>query len=289
MRQDGEGESVACTARNVVISTGLVPRMPEGITETERIWHNAHLLDHAEKLDSSESLKFAVVGAGQSAAETVRFLHRKFPESRIYAIFSRYGYSIADDSPFANAIFDSDATDIFHIAPPAVQQQLLNYHAGTNYSVVDLDLSRELYDVMYQERLTGQPRIRILNLTRLLEATEKDNAVHIVIKDLPTSMAKSLKADYVICATGYSPSDPLALLDQALASQCRRDASGRLQLNRDYQVATSEQIECGLYVTGQSAEHSHGIGAGLLSNVATRAGEIRDVIRANEENHRACP
>ncbi|MEV7004327.1 SidA/IucD/PvdA family monooxygenase [Streptomyces sp. NPDC093982] len=289
VRQAGGGESVACIARNVVISTGLIPRMPEGITETERIWHNAHLVDNAEKLDSSESLKFVVVGAGQSAAETVRFLYQKFPRSRICAVFSRYGYSVADDSPFANAIFDSDATDTFYVAPSAVRQKLLDYHAGTNYSAVDLDLSRELYDIMYQESLTGQSRIRILNLTRLLKATERDNAVHIFIKNLSTSLATSLRADYVICATGYYPSDPLPLFDEELAGRCGRDPSGRLQLNREYQVATSDQIECGLYVTGPFAEQSHGIGAGLLSNVATRAGEIRDAIRVNQENYRACP
>ncbi len=86
-----------------------------------------------------------MVGAGQSAAETTALLHSRFPDAEVCAVFSRYGYSPADDSPFANRVFDPAVVDEFYGAPPEVRKQILDYHANTNYSVVDLDLIEELY------------------------------------------------------------------------------------------------------------------------------------------------
>ena len=37
---------------------------------------------------------------------------------------------------------------------------ILDYHANTNYSVVDADLIEELYRREYQEKVLGTPRLR---------------------------------------------------------------------------------------------------------------------------------
>src|SRR5690606_38199663 len=103
-----------------------------------------------------------VVGAGQSAAEVTEYLHRTFPAAEVCAVFSRYGYSPADDSPFANRVFDPQAVDDFYAASPEVRRQLLDYHRNTNYSVVDLDLIEQLYAISYQEKVRGEERLRIL-------------------------------------------------------------------------------------------------------------------------------
>jgi L-ornithine N5-oxygenase len=55
-------------------------------------------------------------------------------------VFGRYGYSPADDSCFANRIFDPSAVDDYFHAPGPVKEMLLGYHANTNYSVVDPEL-----------------------------------------------------------------------------------------------------------------------------------------------------
>ena len=51
------------------------------------------------------------LGAGQSAAEAVDYLHRSFPDAEVCSVFAKYGYTPADDSPFANRIFDPEAVD----------------------------------------------------------------------------------------------------------------------------------------------------------------------------------
>ncbi|MBB5119446.1 lysine/ornithine N-monooxygenase, partial [Streptomyces eurocidicus] len=133
------GETVR-RARNVVLGTGLTPRVPDGVSLGSRVWHNRDLLFRAPELTVRPHRRFVVVGAGQSAAETAEYLHRTFPDSEVCAVFSRYGYSPADDSPFANRIFDPTAVDHFYDAPEDLKRTLLTYHANTNYSVVDGDL-----------------------------------------------------------------------------------------------------------------------------------------------------
>jgi L-ornithine N5-oxygenase len=143
--QTGPDQVSVHRARNVVIGAGLVPRLPDDVVPGARVWHSAGLLAEVASLSESKPGSFAVLGAGQSAAEVAQYLHQTFPAADVHAIFSRYGYSVADDSPFANRIFDPAAVDDFFAAPDSVKEDLLRYHSGTNYAVVDLDLTRELY------------------------------------------------------------------------------------------------------------------------------------------------
>ncbi|MGW4109753.1 lysine N(6)-hydroxylase/L-ornithine N(5)-oxygenase family protein [Actinosynnema sp. NPDC004786] len=257
-------------ARNVVIATGLVPVLPPGVRDSARVWHSGELLHRVEALGALEPRRVAVIGAGQSAAEVTDHLHRALPGAEVLAVFSRYGYSVADDSPFANAVFDPEAVDLFFDAPPNTRAQLLAYHANTNYSVVDADLSAHLYRTRYREQVLGTSRLRIVNASRLHDLVETDDGVTLRVEHLPTGAVSALDVDAVVCATGYRPADPTPML-RGLA---KLDATGRPVLDRDYRVVTSDSVHCGIYLQGAVAEPSHGLSAGLLSTTAVRAGEI---------------
>ncbi|MFB6518844.1 lysine N(6)-hydroxylase/L-ornithine N(5)-oxygenase family protein [Streptomyces sp. NPDC056401] len=269
-------EVVVHRARNLVISTGLRPVMPEGIERTERVWHNTDLLKKIDGLEGSEPTRFVVVGAGQSAAENVAYLHRRFPQAEVCAVFSRYGYSPADDSSFANRIFDPQAVDEYFTAPEDVKQRLMGYHGNTNYSVVDIDLIDDLYRQSYQEKVLGTERLRFLNVSRLTGVEETADGVRASIKSLVTGEESVLDADVVVCATGYQQADGLGLLGE-VADRCHRDEQGRVRVERDYRVATDLELSCGIYLQG-GTEHTHGITSSLLSNTAVRVGEILDSI-----------
>ncbi|MFI1285663.1 lysine N(6)-hydroxylase/L-ornithine N(5)-oxygenase family protein [Streptomyces sp. NPDC020858] len=261
-------------ARNLVIGTGLRPVMPDGVERTERVWHNSDLLTKVDALDGSAPSRFVVVGAGQSAAENVAYLHRRFPEAEICAVFSRYGYSPADDSGFANRIFDPAAVDDYFTAPESVKRRLMDYHGNTNYSVVDIDLIDDLYRQSYQEKVLGTERLRFLNVSRLTDVKETPAKVHATVQSLVTGEETPLDADIVVFATGYRPADPLGLLGE-VADRCLRDEEGRVRVERDYRIATDPGLHCGIYVQG-GTEHTHGITSSLLSNTAVRVGEILD-------------
>jgi L-ornithine N5-oxygenase len=267
-------------ARNLVFGTGLEPHLPDGATLSERVWHNKDLLARVERLDETPR-RFAVVGAGQSAAEVTKFLHDRFPRAEVCGVFSRYGYSPSDDSPFANRVFDPDAVDHFYTAPEHVKEMILDYHANTNYSVVDTDLIEELYRRTYQEKVLGTPRLRLFNVSRVAEAVDTGDGVRATVECLTTHEKTVLDCDVVVYATGYRPTDPLRLLGD-LEALCRRDERHRPAVTRDYRVDTDAELHAGLYLQG-STEHTHGISSSLLSTTAVRAGQILESITARRD------
>ncbi|WP_328610211.1 lysine N(6)-hydroxylase/L-ornithine N(5)-oxygenase family protein [Amycolatopsis sp. NBC_00345] len=266
------GETTELRARNLVLGTGLRPNLPAGITAGERIWHNSGLLHRVEGLREADPRRFVVVGAGQSAAEVAALLHDQFPRAEVCAVFSRYGYSPADDSSFANRIFDPEAVDQFYAASEPVKERLMRYHGATNYSAVDLDLIDELYRRVYREKVLGVERLRLLNVSRPVEVTDHGTHVRATVESLTTGERTELDADAVVYATGYLPADPTPLLGD-LAAGCLRDGEGRLRVERDYRITTDATVRGGLYLQG-GTEHTHGITSSLLSNTAVRVGEI---------------
>ncbi|GAB2813267.1 GNAT family N-acetyltransferase [Lentzea nigeriaca] len=263
------GRRVRC--RDLVIATGLRPVLPAGIEASDRVWHSDELLSRLEKVDS-EPRRVVVLGAGQSAAEVVEYVHRRYPHAEVCAVFGRYGYSPADDSPFANGVFDPAAVDTFYGAPDAVKERVLAYHRNTNYSVVDLELIQELYRRGYQEMVIGERRLRVLNLSTVDRVGTGPDGVLLGVVSLATGERSELEADFLVCATGYREADVFGMLGE-LGRYCLRDDHGRPLVDRDYRVRTVPEVSCRIYLQGPT-EHSHGISSGLLSTVAVRAGEI---------------
>src|SRR3569833_4709539 len=176
--RDATGDLVTRRARNLVVATGLEPALPASVTLGERVWHSSELLHRLPALEAPKRL--LVLGAGQSGAEVTDHLHQAFPDTEVCAVFAKYGYTPADDSPFANRIFDPAAVDHFHSAPEEEKRMLLAYHGSTYYSLVDLDLIEELYRRAYQEKVHGVERLRIKGASRLLELTERPGSVRAV-------------------------------------------------------------------------------------------------------------
>ena len=284
-----DGDTVACfdvvaadgsvtRTRNIVVATGLTPTLPAGIERSERVWHTSELLPRLATLGAAEPRRFVVVGAGQSAAEATEHLHDRFASAEICSVFSRYGYSPADDSPFANQIFDPAAVDTYYDATADAKRMLVDYHANTNYSVVDLELIQELYRRAYQEKVRGAERLRFVNVSRVTDVHDTGDDVVAVIRSLTDGETSMLRADAIVFATGYEPSDATDLLGD-VGGYGLRDTDGRLSLRRDYRVETSPLVAGGIYLQG-ACQESHGLSSSLLSNTAVRAGEILDSLLA---------
>ena len=268
------GETVVHRCRSLVVGTGLRPCLPDGVTRSARVWHSSELLSRVEALGSSPVSRFIVVGAGQSAAEVTAHLHERFPQAEVCAVFSRYGYSPADDSSFANRIFDPQAVDEFYLAPEDVKQKLLDYHGNTNYSVVDIELIDDLYRRVYGEQVRGRQRLRLLNVSRLTEVVETAGGVRTVVESLSTGAKTALDADVIVYATGYRPADPVDVLGDELG-RVPADATRPVGCASTGTIASSPRPRSrrGIYLQG-GTEHTHGITSSLLSNTAVRSGEI---------------
>ncbi|MYX19241.1 SidA/IucD/PvdA family monooxygenase [Streptomyces sp. SID8380] len=271
--RDAGGARTTHRARNISVALGLEAHVPPGLSLGERVWHNSALIPRAEELARSGApvRRAVVLGAGQSAAESVDYLHRTFPDAEVCSVFAKYGYTPADDSPFANRVFDPDAVDVYFSAPSEVKQSLLDYHRSTNYSVVDMDLIESLYATAYREKVAGRERLRFLNVSRIREVSP-GAPLDVTVEFLPTGEREVLAADILVLATGYRPRDLGALLGDA-AKLCLRDDGDALRVDRDHRVETVPEVTAGIYLQG-GTEHTHGLTSTLLSTVAVRAEEI---------------
>ncbi|MER5212543.1 lysine N(6)-hydroxylase/L-ornithine N(5)-oxygenase family protein [Streptomyces sp. NPDC002838] len=265
-------------ARNVVISTGLVPSMPEGTDRDERVWHSSEFLEKYRRMNPGDLRRVAVVGAGQSAAEIARFLYDELPHAEVCAVIPSYGYSVADDTPFANQIFDPSAVDDHYFGTEQTREAFWRYHRNTNYSVVDDEVIRDLYRRSYDDDVRGVRRLQVLNLTRVTGVKRAGAETRVSLQEGSDGEVRELDFDLLICATGYNAMEPTGLLG-ALDRHCLRDEAGRYRVERDYRIVTAPEMRCGIYLQG-GTEHTHGLTSSLLSNIAVRSGEIVDSIVA---------
>ena len=274
----GPGGSRTVRARNVAISTGLVPRVPAGIELDERIWHSSEFLARYHAMAPDDLKSVAVIGAGQSAAEVTRFLHDNVPHAQVHAVVPSYGYSVADATPFANQVFDPAAVDDYYLGSDETRETFWRYHRNTNYSVVDADLIRDLYRRVYDEDLSRNRRLHFLNLTRMSRVERTGSIVRLTLQSLLDGAPRELGVDVVVLATGYDAMAPEALL-AGVDRFCLRDGEGRLRVERDYRLVTTPDVPGGIYLQG-GTEHTHGVSSSLLSNIAVRSGEIAASILA---------
>ncbi|MFE6848157.1 lysine N(6)-hydroxylase/L-ornithine N(5)-oxygenase family protein [Streptomyces sp. NPDC057686] len=282
--RDSDGTTSVVTARNVTISTGLVPRLPEGVTSDERVWHSSEFLSKFSTQNPGDLKRVAVVGAGQSAAEITRFLYDSLPHAEVSAVIPSYGYSVADDTPFANQVFDPDAVDEYYFGTERARDAFWRYHRNTNYSVVDADVIRALYQRSYDEQVRGgSQRLHFRNLTRVAEVERVGTGARVVLHSLLDDRKEELAVDALVFATGYDGLDPARLLGD-FDLHFQRDAAGRHRVERDYRLVTASDLTCGVYLQG-GTEHTHGMSSSLLSNIAVRSGEIADsiVLRRTEQ------
>nr|VTP04552.1 L-ornithine 5-monooxygenase [Mycobacterium riyadhense] len=268
-------------ARTLVLGTGLRPVLPDGVSETARQWHSHTLLNGLATLNAAVPTRFAVVGAGQSAAEVVGYLHDTYRQAQVHAIFTRYGYSVADDNPYANRIFDPSAVDDFYGAGQPLRQRLLDYHRSTNYSAVDPQLLDDLYSREYAERVAGSRRLIMHNVSEITGTQEYPDRVRLKISRLANPTQQTLDCDAVVYATGYAPLNIRGFLGD-LAGRYEFDSEGRPAVARDYRLVPKSGAPGDIYLNG-SVEHTHGLASSLLSNVAVRAGEIVAAVAARQD------
>ncbi|MFF3374945.1 lysine N(6)-hydroxylase/L-ornithine N(5)-oxygenase family protein [Streptomyces sp. NPDC002680] len=268
--------TVVRRARNISVAVGLEPHVPPGTALSDRIWHNSELVPRTRELSGTGASvdRILVLGAGQSGAEAVDFLHRSFPDTEVCAVFAKYGYTPADDSPFANRIFDPEAVDVYFRSRPEVKQSLYDYHRSTNYSVVDMDLIESLYATMYREKVQGNERLRMRNVSRIRDVEQLDDRLDVTVEYLPTGEREVLSCDVLVHATGYRPRDLDSLLGRA-AKLCLRDDNDAVRVGRDHRVEAAPEVTAGIYLQG-ATEHTHGLTSTLLSTTAVRSGEILD-------------
>jgi L-ornithine N5-oxygenase len=264
-------------ARNVVVSTGLAPKMPVGIERSDQVWHSSEFIARFRQADPAKLRRVAVAGAGQSAAEIARFLYDALPYATVSAVIPSYGYSIADDTPFANEVFDPAAVDDHYFASDESRDAFWRYHRNTNYSVVDDEVIRDLYRRSYEDQVRGVRRLDLVRMARVAKLQTTGEQLSLTLHTMLPGAPTELQVDALVCATGYDTMQPTDLLGD-LDRYYPRD-NGRYRLERDYRLVSNLDLPGALYLQG-GTEHTHGLSSSLLSNIAVRSGEIAESIRS---------
>ncbi|HEV2844773.1 MAG TPA: SidA/IucD/PvdA family monooxygenase, partial [Thermoanaerobaculia bacterium] len=180
-RDEAAGETRSYLARNIVLATGGVPCLPEGVRLQPggRAFHSNESMLRLKRdfPDTEAPYRFVVVGSGQSAAELFYYLMTKYRNADVTATIRRYAYKPVDDSDFTNEIFFPKMVDFLYELPEEKRRMVLDQCRDVNYAVVDLSLIRRIYKCLYQEKVLGRDRVRIRSFMEMEELMDTGDAV----------------------------------------------------------------------------------------------------------------
>lgn len=272
--------------RSLVIGAGGSPNIPtvfQPYRKDPRIFHHAQYLSSIAELSQQKarSLRIAVVGAGQSAAEVFLDLHSNFPTAKVDLIFRGFSLKPADSTPFVNEIFSPYATDLVFSRSPSEREQWLHEYRHTNYSAVDAPMIEQIYGIFYHQKVSKIVRHAFRNTSKIESVNATEQGIELLISNLSTGEQCLCAYDVVIMATGYKRHkhrELLASLDEY---------TGNYEVDRCYRMKTDEKLQVPIFLQGY-CESSHGLSDTLLSVLAIRSDEISTSLHAALEKLRWC-
>jgi L-ornithine N5-oxygenase len=278
----GTGAEERYLARNVVVATGGRPWVPPqlGIRAeegTDRVFHSHQFMTRMDGAfpDRKGRHRFVVVGSGQSGAELFHTLLNRYPNADVTATVRGFGYKPADESDFVNEVFLPEMVDFFYDLPSGRQTEVIDSFRDVNYSVVDHALIKRIYRALYDERVTGKERARVLPYQQLVAVEEAATSVRARFRDLIRGHERTLECDGLVLCTGYRWDQQHPLLNE-LAPWLGTDESGGYRVLRDYRLEGRAGFAPGVYLQGY-CEATHGISETVLSLLPVRA---QDVLRS---------
>ena len=276
----GAREEYLC--RNLIVATGGVPRLPRvDVPVDERIFHSHQFLSRIETLypDHSAPHRFVVVGSGQSAAEIFHYLMSSYPNAEVTAALRRFAYKPADDSDFVNEIFFPHMVSFLYGLPETRRRAILREHNDTNYSAVDLDLIKLIYQALYDRMIVGDERLAIRPFLEIRGLRTTGSGVIAEFFNSANESLELLEVDGVILATGYEREKRHPLLSE-LDPYLVANATGYC-VQRDYRLLTKPAFAPGIFFQG-FCEETHGLSDTLLSVLPARSYEIFQALLGNQ-------
>ncbi len=282
-------------ARALVIGTGRAPYIPEPFdaVDSPRVFHLTRYLPALRELAESGVTGQAdrwpgavtIIGGSQSAVELTLDLARRFPRARVTTLVRSLTLRQKDTSPFSEEGYFPDFTDYYYRASRERKHAIDAFMHLTNYSSADGDVLRELYRLIYEQRLDDDQRVFVSGSRQVRGIEVRQDGVHLSVEELNTGEAEEQQADFVVLATGFRDLGPAAhqervpALMRGIADNFAFDSYGYLTVNQDYEVQPLGEQTPALFLNGL-CESSHGIGdAGSFSLLSLRAKVIADSLR----------
>ncbi|UJP05479.1 MAG: lysine N(6)-hydroxylase/L-ornithine N(5)-oxygenase family protein [Nitrosomonas sp.] len=258
--------------RSLVIGIGGRPRIPESflaLKDDGRVFHSSNYLREIDRI--GEVGRIAVVGGGQSAAEIFMDLHGRFNTAKVDLIMRARSIRPSDDSPFVNEIFNTDFTDYVFDSPEQERGKILEEFWHTNYAAPDLVLIEQIFNVFYQQKVSGVERHRFLRRHEVKAVVASPDGVRFVLRNLNGDSEYTETYDAVVLATGYQRDHYKSMLAPLMPffEGCPVD--------RYYRLCGSPHFKPAVFLQG-ACESSHGLSDTLLSVTAVRTNEIAQAL-----------
>ena len=267
-------------SRYLVLGTGRDARIPEPLLELkpERVIHSTQYLSRISLLDKDKPHRVVVIGAGQSAGELFLTVRSDLPQCRPTMLMRAIGPAGCESSKFINELFYTGAVDEFHAARPAARLQILQEMHHTNYAGMSASTLDTLYHEIYLDKLSGRNQLSMVTAHDITAAREEGGEAVLELTDWRTGEVQELRADVVLCGTGFRADAPWLMRSVA-------DGLGvsEIAVTRDYRLVVHEPCTAAVYLQGVN-EATHGLSDSLLSVMAARAGDIvRDIFAHRAE------
>ncbi|WP_282692520.1 SidA/IucD/PvdA family monooxygenase [Streptomyces sp. CC208A] len=276
-------------ARVLVIGTGRAPYVPEPFdaVDSPRVFHLTRYLPALEELEERGVVprRVTVVGGSQSAVELTLDLSHRFPRAQVTTLVRSLTLREKDTSPFSEEGYFPGFTEYYYGAPRERKDAIDRFMRLTNYSSADGDVLRELYRLIYEQRLDGEQRVFVSGSRQVRAVEAGEDGVRMRVEELNTGESEEHEADVVVLATGFRDLGPAAhqervpALMRGVADDFAFDEHGYLAVGPDYEVRPVASDTPALFLNGL-CESSHGIGdAGSFSLLSLRAKVIAESLR----------
>lgn len=258
---------------SLVISVGGTANVPDAFLpfgDDARVFHSSRYLDAIREHGGAH--KIAVIGAGQSAAEIFLDLHNR-GQASVDLITRARSIKPSDDSPFVNEIFNPEYTDYVYGHGDRERAALIQEFMNTNYAAPDLDLIQAIYEVLYRQKVSGDPRHRFLRRHDVKRVLATDQGICLTLEDLDRGVADTACYQAIVLATGYQRVTHQRLLAPMAAYL------GDFDVDRNYRIRTGPEFLPAIYLQG-CCEPTHGLSDTLLSITSVRTAEISRALDA---------
>lgn len=273
---DADGQVFVYRGKHIVVASGGIPTFPKGleVPAHDNIFHSHHYLKNLEENFSKtdEPYRFVVIGGGQSSAEIFTNLISSYPNADVTVAMRAFAYRPADGSELVNELFFPSKVDFFYGLSEENREKFLRMHYNTNYAVVDNSLITSINKALYDQRVLGKDRFRIMNLHELNHMSTEGDTIVTEYRNVMTDEAVRLESDAVIMATGYLRPKQHPLL-QGVDQYLIPTEEGGYQIEREYRLVTKENFKPSIFVQGYN-ESTHGLSDTLLSILPHRSSEI---------------
>ncbi|ASR56063.1 ornithine monooxygenase [Cellulomonas sp. PSBB021] len=282
-----DGETLL--GRALVVGTGRSPFVPEPFdtVDSPRVFHLTDYLPALERLDALAAddggpRSVTVVGGSQSAVELTLDLARRYPRAQVHTLVRSLTLRQKDTSPFSEEGYFPEFTEYYYRAPRDRKDAIDSFMRLTNYSSADGDVLRELYRLVYEQRIDGDQRVFVRGSRQVRTVDADERGVRLTVEELNTGEVEGLETDAVVLATGFRDLGPgphqerVPALIRSVADDFRFDDHGYLEVEPHYEVRPLDARTPALFLNGL-CESTHGIGdAGSFSLLSLRAKVIAE-------------